>query len=243
MQFDVIHRAYTPQIRPVQTDNRQQQNAGSAVEKRKQENGQDRVELSAESIEKFKTRAQSQKTSRSESSADGDSQENSESSVRPELAKEDQAAVDELKSRDQEVRVHEQAHLSAAGGYATSGARFTFETGPDGKRYAVGGEVSIDTSTVPDDPEATIRKMQTVRKAALAPMNPSAADRAIAAEASATAAQARAELLQQNKATLRSTTDENGQTSIVKNDQKEPNTYQFRNGISAYEYTAAVSDY
>jgi hypothetical protein len=71
---------------------------------------------------------------------------------------------------------------------------FTYETGPDGKRYAVGGEVQIDTSPVKGDPQATIQKAQTIRRAATAPSNPSSQDRAVAAQASKMEAQARQEL-------------------------------------------------
>ena len=67
------------------------------------------------------------------------------------------------------MRAHEQAHLAAAGPYANGAPTFEFQTGPDGRQYAVGGEVSIDTSPVPGDPEATVRKAQTVKRAALAP--------------------------------------------------------------------------
>ena len=62
--------------------------------------------------------------------------------------------------------------------------------------YAVGGEVKIDTSRE-NDPEATIRKMQKVRRAALAPSQPSSTDRSVAAQASQIEAQARTELTQQ----------------------------------------------
>ena len=60
--------------------------------------------------------------------------------------------------------------------------------------YAIAGEVPIDVSPVPGDPQATLDKMQVVRRAALAPINPSAVDRAVAAQASAQAARARVEL-------------------------------------------------
>ncbi|RMH09679.1 MAG: catalase [Nitrospirae bacterium] len=103
----------------------------------------------------------------------------------------------QLKARDREVRAHEAAHLAAAGSVATGGAQFTFQRGPDGQLYAVGGEVHIDTSPVPGDPEATIRKARTIRAAALAPANPSAQDRAVAAQASRMEAQARQELAQE----------------------------------------------
>ena len=100
-----------------------------------------------------------------------------------ELSQEEQSQVEQLETRDREVRQHEQAHLAAAGGYARGGASYEYETGPDGKRYAVGGEVSIDTSKVSGDPEATIRKAQIVYRAALAPAEPSSQDRSIASQA------------------------------------------------------------
>jgi SprA-related family len=103
-----------------------------------------------------------------------------------------------LKRRDAEVRAHEQAHLAAAGQYARGGASFSFERGPDGASYAVGGQVDIDLSNE-RTPEDTVRKMQTVRRAALAPLSPSAADRSIAARAAVMESQARQELLIKNQ--------------------------------------------
>ncbi|MBN2476999.1 MAG: hypothetical protein JXB62_20495 [Pirellulales bacterium] len=111
-----------------------------------------------------------------------------------ELTEEQQRQVQQLKTRDREVRAHEQAHLAAAGPYARGGASFSYQAGPDGRRYAVGGEVSLDTSPVSDDPEATIHKAQVIRAAALAPANPSAQDRRVAATATKMEAQARQEL-------------------------------------------------
>ena len=101
--------------------------------------------------------------------------------------------IRQLQARDRAVRAHEFAHTSVGGRYAGN-ANFTYQRGPDGVLYATGGEVPIDVSVVPGDPEATIEKMQVVRRAALAPLNPSAADRAVAAAASAKAARAAAEL-------------------------------------------------
>jgi len=102
--------------------------------------------------------------------------------------------IAKLRARDKEVRAHEQAHSAAAGGLAKGGASFTYERGPDGQQYAVGGEVNIDTSPVPGDPEATIRKAQQIRSAALAPADPSSQDRAVSASATTLEAQARQEL-------------------------------------------------
>ncbi|HOY66573.1 MAG TPA: putative metalloprotease CJM1_0395 family protein [Candidatus Ozemobacteraceae bacterium] len=101
------------------------------------------------------------------------------------------AVVNELKQTDRNVRAHEAAHLAAGRQYVTGGANFEYKVGPDGKQYAVAGEVGIDTSAVPGDPKATIDKMETVRRAALAPSEPSSQDRAVAAAAARQAAQAR----------------------------------------------------
>lgn len=135
--------------------------------------------------------------SRQATSETGDEQANqkppSSSANEQDLGAEELKMLTELKARDTEVRTHEQAHLSVAGQYATGGASFSYQTGPDGKRYAVGGEVPIDTSKE-KTPEATIQKMRTVQRAALAPASPSAADRSIAAQASAKEAQAMKEM-------------------------------------------------
>ncbi len=109
------------------------------------------------------------------------------------LSEEDQRKVDELEKIDRRVRTHEQAHVSAAGGYARGGANYSFVTGPDGKRYANAGHVNIDTSEE-STPEATIRKAEVVRKAALAPADPSPSDRQIAADAAKMAQNAQREL-------------------------------------------------
>lgn len=109
------------------------------------------------------------------------------------LTAKERGLVAELQRVDRQVRAHEQAHLAAAGGLAR-GVSFRCATGPDGRRYAVGGEVRIDTAPVKGDPQATVRKAQQIRAAANAPANPSAQDRAVAAQASAMEAQARQEL-------------------------------------------------
>lgn len=106
--------------------------------------------------------------------------------------------LQQLKARDREVRQHEQAHMAAGGQYVKGGPSFDYQKGPDGRRYAVGGEVQIDTSAVRGDPEATLRKMEVVMRAALAPAEPSGQDRAVAAQAAQAAAQARADIQQQH---------------------------------------------
>ncbi|WP_229217932.1 putative metalloprotease CJM1_0395 family protein [Rugamonas apoptosis] len=103
------------------------------------------------------------------------------------------ALIDRLKARDTEVRQHELAHLAAAGGLAVSGAAYTYQRGPNGVDYAIGGEVHIDTSPG-RTPEETIARARTIQAAALAPADPSGPDRAVAAQAQQLEQQARAEL-------------------------------------------------
>jgi len=103
------------------------------------------------------------------------------------------AILRQLQSRDTTVRAHESAHIAAGGGVITSGARYSYQKGPDGRQYAVGGEVGIDPSPVPGNPRATLAKMAVVKAAALAPAQPSATDQSVAAAASQTEAQARIE--------------------------------------------------
>jgi len=124
----------------------------------------------------------------------GQAKEN-EKTGKAELSKEELEQVEELKDRDREVRTHEQAHKAAAGPYAQGGPTYEYQRGPDGQNYAVGGSVEIDTAPVEGDPEATIEKAQVVRAAALAPAEPSAQDRKVAAAASKMLAQAQSELI------------------------------------------------
>jgi len=141
------------------------------------------------------------KTDNSASTGDKKTQELSESDLK---------VISELKQRDAEVKAHEAAHLAAAGGIATSGASFEYQQGPDGVRYAVGGEVNIDTSAVPGDPATTLRKADTIRRAALAPAQPSSPDMQVAASAAAMAAQAQIQLLQKNQDTQNGNKDQLG---------------------------------
>ena len=115
-----------------------------------------------------------------------------------ELTKEEKAVVEELQARDQEVRNHERAHKAAAGQYAGA-ISYVYQTGPDGKQYAVGGSVPIDASPEAS-PEATIEKMNIVISAALAPAEPSGQDQAVARAAQAERNKALSELSAQRAA-------------------------------------------
>ena len=112
-----------------------------------------------------------------------------------ELSASESQQLKQLQQRDQEVRAHENAHRAAAGGLVISGPSYSFQRGPDGKAYAVGGEVQISTGKG-STPEETISSARQAQKAALAPQQPSSQDRAVASRAAERIQQAQIELAQ-----------------------------------------------
>lgn len=128
--------------------------------------------------------------------------------------------INELEHRDKEVRAHELAH-AAVGGSFTGAPNYSFETGPDGKKYAVGGEVSVDLSTIAGNPAATIAKMQKVHSAALAPANPSSQDKQVAASAIQIILQAQSELQGLDSSTLKTTANNKSSLTIDSSQRSE----------------------
>ena len=98
-----------------------------------------------------------------------------------ELSPDEERLVRDLQSRDSEVRAHEAAH-QAAGGGMTGAASYTYQQGPDGKMYAIGGEVSIAMKSG-STPEETIANARQIAAAAIAAGNPSPQDYAVASSA------------------------------------------------------------
>lgn len=98
------------------------------------------------------------------------------------LSPEQQQEIAQLKARDAEVKAHEQAHIAAAGGLTTSSPSYSYQTGPDGQKYAIGGEVSVSAPQT-NNPEENIRNAEALKRAAMAPADPSSQDRAVAANA------------------------------------------------------------
>jgi hypothetical protein len=122
------------------------------------------------------------------------------------------AELEKLKQTDREVKAHEQAHMAAAGGIATSAPQYEYEKGSDGKMYAVGGEVNIKIAEE-SSPEQTVEKAQQVKKAALAPAEPSGQDRSVAQKAEQIIQNAKTELKNEQS-------DPNQTNSISSNKQK-----------------------
>jgi hypothetical protein len=131
------------------------------------------------------------------------------------LSPEDERKVSEMVSTDHKVHTHEQAHMAAGGSLVRGGPSYNYRTGPDGKRYVVSGEVNIDTSTVRDDPDATIRKGYRIRAAALAPADPSSQDRKVASDADAMIMRAQMEKLTSKNSEMNSSDGQSSGNSKV----------------------------
>jgi|GEM_PF-1114383 len=129
-----------------------------------------------------------------------------------ELSESEKKALDELKKRDKEVKNHEAAHTGNPELQTIGTPSYSYVLGPDGKMYAVGGEVTISTGRI-SDPQDALRKAAALKKASLSSDNPSSADLAAASSAS----QMETEALQQIKK------DDNPYTQYLKK-QRETNT-------------------
>nr|WP_228368713.1 putative metalloprotease CJM1_0395 family protein [Nautilia profundicola] len=100
--------------------------------------------------------------------------------------------MSKLQAVDTKVKAHEMAHQAAGGGFAGAPS-YTKVKGPDGKEYAVAGEVPIKI-VKGKTPEETIKNMQQIKAAALAPADPSPQDLKVAQTADMIAANASQEL-------------------------------------------------
>jgi len=165
---------------------------------------------------------QENNTEDGEQNRDGSSSESTDNNEQ--FTEKEQTKIEELKARDLEVVTHEQAHASAGGQYAGSPS-YSYETGPDGVKYAVSGEVSIDVSKIEGDPQATLLKAQQVKRAALAPVEPSGQDRIVSASADQLASEARKEILA-----------ELNETEEDSNSDEKTNNYKIDNSVESQSF-------
>lgn len=175
-----------------------QEQVNTRAQEREMRRGEQKVDQAQERDESRTEEEQRLEGRRSEQASDQSQEEQRAQERRQQDAAEQRQLdaelqqIQKLADRDREVRAHEQAHQSVGGQYA-GGVSYTYERGPDGQNYAIGGEVSIDTGKAAT-PEATLDKAETVRRAALAPAEPSSQDRRVAAQATTMAIEARADI-------------------------------------------------
>ena len=147
-------------------------------------------------------------------SSESNAQESSNNQY--ELTQDQKMQVIELQRRDLEVRTHEAAHMSAGAGL-TTGASYSYQRGPDNKMYAIGGEVGIDTSPG-KTPEETLKKAAQIKRAALAPAQPSSADLQVAATATNMEIDAKMEIQKNQNQETKEKTEQNSQNSQLSQD-------------------------
>ena len=150
------------------------------------------------------------KTSNAENNTQNDDKNAGQKNI-GELSLEEQRIVTELQAADTNVRAHEAAHMAAGGGL-TSPASYTYERGPDNKMYAVAGEVGISTGEG-NTPQESLNKAQTIRRAALAPADPSPQDLKVAAQAASMEMSARAQIMQEKMVQNSQNTNNSNETS------------------------------
>lgn len=98
------------------------------------------------------------------------------------LSAAERAHIAELLQRDGQVRQEENAHAAMAGS-AAGAIQYDYQRGPDGRMYAVGGSVPIHAENPSGDPVEQRRLAGKIAAAAMAAINPSAADYAAASTA------------------------------------------------------------
>ncbi len=170
---------------------------------------------------------------------DVDSDDSRNASTKTTLTPEQLREIQHLASTDRRVRQHEQMHIAVGGELITSGPTYDYKKGPDGRHYAVGGEVGIDTSPA-RTAEETVPKARKIRATALAPPDPSPQDRSVAACATQMELQAQMEISLTRARSLRSsnafTTEQPQQLAA-----NIPPTYASR-ALRTYEHFSGASN-
>jgi hypothetical protein len=134
--------------------------------------------------------------------------------------------LSKLKAVDTKVRAHEAAHQS--GPAASGGASFTYEKGPDGLMYAVGGEVPVRIETG-STPQETISNLQGVIATALAPADPSPQDLSIASKARVMMMKAQQEFAKEIQDKI---SNSEGYSQNAKNQYEQNSSSQSKDNVS-----------
>lgn len=127
-------------------------------------------------------------------------QQENQTNKKGELTHDDHEMLTRRQNRDVQVRSHEHTHPVTTGRHASGSISYSYQIAPDGRPYAVGGHLNVDTSA--NRP----RKKQSRRCRQSWPQHlhrwiPSPQDRQVAGRASATLAKARVEMAENHKTT------------------------------------------
>ena len=142
----------------------------------------DIIELSPTAIKK----QENEKKARGLIKSDNDTEISANDRQLSQGEQEEQKEVEKIRRIDREVKRRELAHRAVAGNYVRGVVSFEYVTGPDGKKYAVEGHITIDAGPILNNPEASIRKAQAIKRAKL--------DRSVSAEVAKMEREARMDL-------------------------------------------------
>lgn len=179
-----------------------------------------------------KDRAKAKELSDEKKQEEKKSEQAKKSNNPDELSEDEKRLVKDLATRDSEVKAHEAAH-QAAGGGMTGAVSYTYQQGPDGKMYAIGGEVSISMPTG-STPEETIKNARQIAASAMAAGNPSPQDFAVASSARMIQMQAQ----QQKTKEMQAEQEEAQGKEIYSNEAKELNASSKNEDNLAFDISA-----
>jgi len=168
-----------------------------------------------------KDQAEARKSKKEKIHEEQKAQEAKKSANSDELSEDEKKLVKDLASRDSEVKAHEAAH-QAAGGGMTGAASYTYQQGPDGKMYAIGGEVSISMKQG-STPEETIANARQIAASAMAAGNPSPQDFAVASSARVMEMKAQQQLNKEKQEELKGNESYKDASSLDSKRNEEPN--------------------
>lgn len=116
-----------------------------------------------------------------------------------------ESETSQMESRSRRIVEHENRHAAilrdAPDNTADAKPQFVHKQGPDGRKYAVAGEVNTDLKPIPGNPHATEQKAESVYRSALGNADRSQSDYDAARQAMFVAQEARqAKMIQRNSA-------------------------------------------
>ncbi|MCP4269219.1 MAG: hypothetical protein GY777_27230 [Candidatus Brocadiaceae bacterium] len=77
---------------------------------------------------------------------------------------EEQKEIEKIRKNSRNVKRRELVYRAVVGNHVRGAASFQYETGPDGMKYAIAGHTAIDTRPIINNPEASIRKAQAIKR-------------------------------------------------------------------------------
>ncbi len=133
------------------------------------------------------------------------------------LTEEEKREIEKIRKNGRNVRRRELVYRAIVGNHVRGAVSFQYDTGPDGIKYAIDGHTSIDTRPVINNPEASIRKAQAIKRTKI--------DRSVAVEVDKMEREARQKLREQQRQESEDTTKTiNEEGSIDTTHQKRLNS-------------------